>query len=209
MRTDDLPPYFGLTLPEPSGGATHTCLPAALGPLLCEGDHVFGSRRDFGGRLTEFTGRRHRCREGCPSAGVPGRSLPVAAGVALHLKRTDPGRLVCVHLGAGVWGENAVHQALDLAVRWELPLLVVVAQSTPAERPPAGGVDHVRLTATGPDEIGDALGDRVRGVRGGRPLVAEFDAHPGRRVGTLREPGLLARARTETVGREVGARSCA
>jgi acetoin:2,6-dichlorophenolindophenol oxidoreductase subunit alpha len=235
VRTDDLDlllmiRHFELTLLELSGRGTHTCLgrehvPVALGPLLCEGDHVFGDHRshghhlarhrDFDGLLAESMGRRHRCR--CPSTGVRGRSLSVAAGVALHLKRTDPGRLVCAHLGDGAWGEDAAHEALDLAGRWELPLLVVVegvARSAPADRHPAG-IDHVRLTATDPDEIRDELGDRLYGVRAGRPLVAEFAR--GDMVGEHdwyppyegSPPDLAARACIETITREVSARPCA
>ena len=94
-------------------GTTHTCLgqeyvPVALRPLLGDGDHVFSNHRGHGhylarfrdphGLLAEIMGRegavcggvggsQHLHRDRYLSTGVQGESLPVAAGVALHLKR--------------------------------------------------------------------------------------------------------------------------
>lgn len=198
-------------------GTTHTCLgqeyvPVALDALLGPADHVFSNHRGHGhylarhrdpeGLLAEIMGRRgavcggvggsqHIKRDRYLSTGVQGESLPVACGVALHLKRAEPGALVCVHIGDGTWGEGAVYEALNLAALWELPLLVVVenngiAQSTPTARTMAGsiaaraaafGVDHVRTGSTDLDEIRTLLAPPVAAVRRGRPLVVEFATH--------------------------------
>jgi len=199
-------------------GTTHTCLgqeyiPVALRPLLTGDDFVFSNHRGHGhylarfadpaGLLAEIMGRegavcegvggsQHILRERFLSTGVQGESLPVAAGAALHLKRREPGRLACVHIGDGTWGEGAVYEALNMASLWELPLLVVVehngiAQSTPTELQLAGtiagraaafGIAHHRTESTDVEDIRAELGELVGRVRGeSRPLVVEFATH--------------------------------
>ncbi|MFI6321054.1 thiamine pyrophosphate-dependent dehydrogenase E1 component subunit alpha [Nonomuraea sp. NPDC050556] len=198
-------------------GTTHTCLgqeyvPVALEPLLDRGDHVFSNHRGHGhylarfrdchGLLAEIMGRtgavcggvggsQHLHRPGYLSTGVQGESLPLAAGAALHLKRTEPGRLACAYIGDGTWGEGAVYETLNLASLWKLPLLVVVenngiAQSTPAERHLAGtiagraaafGVGHHLVTSTDVNEIRAELNPVLAMVRAGEPVVVEFLTH--------------------------------
>jgi pyruvate dehydrogenase E1 component alpha subunit len=198
-------------------GTTHTCLgqehvPVALRGLLGPDDHVFSNHRGHGhylarfedpeGLLAEIMGRRgavcggvggsqHIRRDRFLSTGVQGESLPVACGVALRLKRAEPGALACVHIGDGTFGEGSVYEAFNLAALWSLPLLVVVenngiAQTTPlaanmagdiAGRAAAFGVDHVRLDTVDLAGIRRLLAPRVAAVREGRPLVAEFVVH--------------------------------
>lgn len=198
-------------------GTTHTCLgqeyvPVALKPLLRPEDHVFSNHRghghylarfqDYEGLLAEIMGRRgavcggvggsqHIRRGRFLSTGVQGESLPVACGVALHLRRAEPGALACVHIGDGTFGEGAVYEALNLAALWRLPLLVVVenngiAQTTPtsvnmagtvAGRAAAFGIDHVRTDSVDLDVIRGLLAPRIARVREGRPLVVEFATH--------------------------------
>ena len=97
-------------------GTTHTCLgqeyvPVAVSGLLRDGDFVLSNHRGHGhylaryrdphGLLAEIMGRdgaicegvggsQHIRRDGYLSTGIQGESLPVAAGIALHLKRTRP-----------------------------------------------------------------------------------------------------------------------
>ncbi|MGW0586757.1 thiamine pyrophosphate-dependent dehydrogenase E1 component subunit alpha [Streptosporangium sp. NPDC002607] len=198
-------------------GTTHTCLgqeyvPVALRPLLGPADHVFSNHRGHGhylarfrdphGLLAEIMGRQgavcggvggsqHIHRDRYLSTGVQGESMPVAAGVALHLKRAEPGALACVHIGDGTWGEGAVYEALNLAALWRLPLLVVVenngiAQSTPtasqmagtvAGRAAAFGIPHLLVVSTDVNEIRLALEEEVARVREAGPLVVEFVTH--------------------------------
>jgi TPP-dependent pyruvate/acetoin dehydrogenase alpha subunit len=195
-------------------GTTHTCLgqeyvPVALEPLLDPRDHVFSNHRGHGhylarhrdpeGLLAEIMGRRgavcggvggsqHIRRERYLSTGVQGESLPVACGVALHLRRAEPGALACVYIGDGSFGEGAVYEALNLASLWSLPLLVVVenngiAQSTPtadglagsiAGRAAAFGVEYRHTDSVDVNVIREQLGPAVRAVRAGAPLLVEF-----------------------------------
>ncbi|WP_433083546.1 thiamine pyrophosphate-dependent enzyme [Dactylosporangium sp. CA-052675] len=203
-------------------GTTHTCLgqeavPVALLPLLDPEDFVFGNHRGHGhylarfddpaGLLAEIMGRegavchgvggsQHLRRDRYLSTGVQGESLPLAAGAALHLARSEPGRLACAFIGDGTWGEGAVYETLNLAALWRLPLLVAVehngiAQSTPAAAAMAGtiaaraaafGVEHLHVPAA---ELGDDVGamramleEPLKHVRDGAgPLVVEFAVH--------------------------------
>ncbi|WP_240506434.1 thiamine pyrophosphate-dependent dehydrogenase E1 component subunit alpha [Thermoactinospora rubra] len=198
-------------------GTTHTCLgqeyvPVALEPLLDPADHVFSNHRGHGhylarfrdpeGLLAEIMGRegavcggvggsQHIRRDRYLSTGVQGESLPVAAGVALHLKRAEPGRLACVYIGDGTFGEGAVYEALNIASLWRLPLLVVVehngiAQSTPTEAHLAGtiagraaafGVGHLLVEGADVPRIRRALAPVVARARAGEPQIAEFRTH--------------------------------
>ncbi|MFI6498504.1 thiamine pyrophosphate-dependent dehydrogenase E1 component subunit alpha [Nonomuraea typhae] len=195
-------------------GTTHTCLgqeyvPVALRTLLAPGDHVFSNHRghghylarfaDFSGLLAEIMGRegavcagvggsQHIRRDGYLSTGVQGESLPVAAGVALHLKRAGNGSLACVYVGDGTFGEGAVYEALNIIALWRLPVMIVVenngiAQSTPLETHMAGtvagraaafGIDHTLVTGFDLPAIRAALEPLADRVRQGVPLIAEF-----------------------------------
>ncbi|GAB3130414.1 thiamine pyrophosphate-dependent dehydrogenase E1 component subunit alpha [Microbispora hainanensis] len=221
-------------------GTTHTCLgqeyiPVAIEGLLDPRDHVFSNHRGHGhylarfrdpaGLLAEIMGRegavcagvggsQHIRRDRFLSTGVQGESLPVAAGVALHLKRAEPGRLACVYVGDGTFGEGAVYEALNIASLWALPLLVVVenngiAQSTPTARHLAGsiagraaafGIDHHLIGTSDVAEIRRTLEPLVARVRSrSTPLVVEFvtrrlgphskgdDTRPAGAVQALRE----------------------
>ncbi|GDY31736.1 thiamine pyrophosphate-dependent dehydrogenase E1 component subunit alpha [Gandjariella thermophila] len=196
-------------------GTTHTCIgqeyvPVALARLLDDRDYVFSNHRGHGhylsrfrdpaGLLAEIMGRdgavchgvggsQHIFRERFLSTGVQGESLPVAVGVALHLKRHEPGALAAVFVGDGTWGEGSVYEALNMARLWQVPLLVVVehneiAQSTPttlqmagtiAARAAAFGVEHRRVESADVNAIRGLVAPAVERVRqANRPLVLEF-----------------------------------
>ncbi|EXG82724.1 pyruvate/2-oxoglutarate dehydrogenase complex, dehydrogenase component alpha subunit [Cryptosporangium arvum DSM 44712] len=224
-------------------GTTHTCLgqeavPVALSPLLDPDDFVFSNHRGHGhylarfddpaGLLAEILGRdggvsggvggsQHLRRGRHLSTGVQGESLPVAAGTALHLARSEPGRLACVYVGDGSWGEGAMYEALNMAALWRLPLLVAVehngiAQSTPtaaamagtiAGRAAAFGVEHLHVDATEPGvaRLRTALAAPVERVRrGAGPLVVEFATRrtgPHSKGDDSRPAGELDRLRTQ------------
>lgn len=197
-------------------GTVHTCLgqeyvPVSLAPLLTD-DFVFSNHRGHGhylalhndptGLLAEILGReggvcggvggsQHIYRAGeFLSTGVQGESLPVAVGVALHLRRAQPGQLAVTFIGDGTFGEGGVYEALNMANLWRVPLLVVVehngiAQSTPttaamagtiAGRAQAFGAAHIRVTGNDVAAIRAAVGDPISRTRhDGVPLILEFD----------------------------------
>ena len=220
-------------------GTTHACLgqeyvPVAVRRLLADDDYVFSNHRGHGhylarfadphGLLAEIMGRRgavchgvggsqHIFRDTYLSTGVQGESLPVAVGVALHLKKEGRGRLAAAFIGDGTWGEGAVYEALNMAQLWRVPLLVLVenngiAQSTPtalqmagtiADRVAAFGVRYACVDHTDVNRIRADLGPAVDDVRHGyAPLVVEFLTDrigPHSKGDDTREPDIVARAR--------------
>jgi pyruvate dehydrogenase E1 component alpha subunit len=196
-------------------GTTHTCLgqeyvPVALEGLLREDDHVFSNHRGHGhylarfddpvGLLAELMGRhgaicagvggsQHLMRDTFLSTGVQGQAVPVAAGVALHLRNAGLAQLAIAYIGDGTWGEGAVYEALNMAVLWRLPFVLVVennaiamSTTTPehlsgsvAGRASAFGADYSRVESSDVEVIRRQLAPRLHRVRqGGAPLVVEF-----------------------------------
>jgi acetoin:2,6-dichlorophenolindophenol oxidoreductase subunit alpha len=222
-------------------GTTHTCMgqeyvPVALRTLMTRHDYTFSNHRGHGhylamfedpaGLLAEIMGKvdgvcggvggsQHLLRERYVSTGVQGESMPVAAGVALHIKRAEPSVIGCVYVGDGTWGEGAVYEALNIAQLWRLPLLVVVehngiAQSTPtalqmagdiAGRAAAFGVAHLRTTSLDVNEIRCWAASAIEQVRAeSLPLVLEFATHrigPHSKGDDVRDPQARRQAESQ------------
>jgi 2-oxoisovalerate dehydrogenase E1 component len=152
-------------------GTVHTCIGQewvgiALAEALVEGDVIFTSHRGHGhflaktddveGLIAEVMGRQagvcggrggsqHICAHGVFSNGVQGGIVPVSAGIALAQKFRGTGRIVVVFIGDGTLGEGAVYETLNVASKWDLPLLVVLennlyAQSTSQAQTLAGDI---------------------------------------------------------------------
>ena len=73
------------------------------------------------------------------TTGIVGSGPPIAAGVALALKLEQTDRLVVSFFGDGAANEGAVHEAMNLAAVWDLPVLFVCenncyAVSTPVSK---------------------------------------------------------------------------
>jgi len=220
-------------------GTVHCCLgqeyiPVALSALWRADDVIFSNHRGHGhylarfrdpdGLLAEVMGRdgavcggvggsQHIHRDGYLSTGVQGESMPVAAGVALHLRGRGRGQLAVVFIGDGTWGEGAVYETLNVAALWHLPLLVVVennhiAQSTPrssamagtiAGRAAAFGIAYHHLSTMDVNVIRDRLAPVVTAMRAtSAPVVVEFDTvrlGPHSKGDDTRDPVELHRAR--------------
>ncbi|MDH6540159.1 thiamine pyrophosphate-dependent enzyme [Streptomyces lavendulae] len=207
---------FEERLPELSAagrgpGTTHPCrgreyVPVALLDLVPDAD-VFSDHRGHGrylaryddphGLLAEILGKdegvcrgvggsHHLYRPGFMSAGVRGSGVPVAAGAALSRKQRGTGGLSVCFVGDGTWGEGVVYETLDIAARWNLPLLLAVEHAgaaRPGPAAPAGsiaaraaafGVDHLLIEGCDVGAVRARLAAPVERVRSGRPLVVEF-----------------------------------
>jgi len=199
-------------------GTTHTCLgqeyiPVALSTLLSPLDFLFSHHRGHGhylarfqdpaGLLAEIMGRagaicngvggsQHLYRERYLSTGVQGENLPIATGVALHLKRQVPGAMAVVYIGDGTWGEGTTYEALNMARLWRVPLLVIVenngiAQSTPTFQQMAGTIEgrarafqvcYCKVVSCDINRIRADIAPWIHQVRTtGMPLVIEFETH--------------------------------
>jgi TPP-dependent pyruvate/acetoin dehydrogenase alpha subunit len=57
------------------------------------------------------------------TSGVVGGGVPIAVGLALAAQLTGSGRIVVASFGDGAMGIGAVHEALNLAAVWDLPVI--------------------------------------------------------------------------------------
>ncbi len=152
-------------------GTVHTCVGqelsgATVGRHLEAGDTVFSNHRchghflarhrDVEALVAELMGRRtgvcagmggsqHLCRDGFYSNGIQGGIVPVAAGLADAHRRSGSKHISVVFIGDGTLGEGVLYEALNLASKWALPLLIVLedngyAQSTAQAETLAGGI---------------------------------------------------------------------
>ncbi len=72
------------------------------------------------------------------SAMVSG-GVPIALGQAYSLSRSQPGAVCFCFFGDGAFGEGAVHESLNLASLWRLPLVFVCENNAPADDDRANG----------------------------------------------------------------------
>jgi len=199
-------------------GTVHTCIGQeltglAIAEFLRPGDFVFSNHRCHGhflartdnveGLIAEVMGKetgvcggrggsQHLCQAGFFSNGIQGGIVPVAAGLACAQKLRVEDHLTVVFIGDGTLGEGAVYESLNLAAKWELPLLVVVennlyAQSTSQTETLAGDI-CARAAAFGIEtfhtsiwDVDELLADVERAVTlvrdQGRPAFLRIDTY--------------------------------
>lgn len=160
-------------------GTVHTCIGqewcgVAVAAGLLNGDLIFSNHRGHGhylartgdvdGLIGEVMGRRcgmcggrggsqHICSDGFYSNGIQGGITPVAAGLAFAQKLKDQKNITVVFIGDGTLGQGVLYETLNIASKWELPLLIVVennrySQSTAQHETLAGDICG-RATAFG------------------------------------------------------------
>jgi 2-oxoisovalerate dehydrogenase E1 component len=220
-------------------GTIHTCIGQELSALafagqLRESDTVFSNHRchghflaftgDVKGLVGELMGRavgvcggvgssQHLCRGRFYSNGVQGGTVPVAAGAALARRLGGTDDIVCVFIGDGTLGQGVVYEALNIAAKWQLPLLVVCehngyAQSTATGETIAGdiearaeafGIPTARHSTREPESLLQAARASIALVREtGQPAFVVVDTNrlaPHSRGDDTRSEAELAAAR--------------
>ncbi len=197
-------------------GTVHTCIGqefsgVALAAALQKGDVIFSNHRchghflaktdDVQGLIAEIMGRetgvcggrggsQHLYAEGFFSNGIQGGIVPVSAGIALAQKLQKTGKIAVVFIGDGTLGEGVVYESLNIASKWELPLLVVLehnlfAQSTSCGQTLAGdvcaraaafGIRTQRSNTWDPALLGGEMQRAVAFVReSGKPCFLQVD----------------------------------
>lgn len=153
-------------------GTTHTCIGQEMSAIVLAGaldrerDFIFSNHRchghylawtdDVDGLLAEVMGKRtgvcagiggsqHLCGRRFFSNGVQGGAVPGAAGLALAQKLSGQRGVVAVCIGDGTLGEGVVYEVFNIAVKWRLPLLILLennlyAQSTSQSETLAGDI---------------------------------------------------------------------
>ena len=108
------------------------CSGRAIGPALARGlDPGLVFAEVLGKATGPCAGRGGRGHIAQPAKGffgahaVVGGNLSIAAGVALSLQQAGQGGLAVCIFGDGACGAGALHETLNIAALWRLPLLLV------------------------------------------------------------------------------------
>ncbi len=146
-------------------GTAHTCIgqeaiAVGVASALLPQDAITSTHRGHGHflargadprrLLAELFGRQHGYSRGRGGSqmmmspelgfygtnGITGASVAFAAGLALNAKLTDKDRVVAAFFGDGASNQGIVHETLNLAALWKLPLIAICetngyAMSTP------------------------------------------------------------------------------
>jgi pyruvate dehydrogenase E1 component alpha subunit len=73
-----------------------------------------------------------------PAIAIVGGNAPLAAGTALAAKRLQEDRVAVSFLGDGAMNEGAVHEAMNMAAIWDLPVVFVCENNLYAASTPVG-----------------------------------------------------------------------
>jgi pyruvate dehydrogenase E1 component alpha subunit len=104
----------------------------SIGPALARGVNPAKVMAELLGKTTGINrGRAGRGHLSDPSSGffgahaVVGGNISIAAGVALAKQQDGDGGIVAILFGDGACGAGALHETLNMAANWKLPLLFV------------------------------------------------------------------------------------
>ena len=104
----------------------------SIGPVLARGVDPNKVMAELLGKATGINGgRAGRGHLSDPASGffgahaVVGGNISVAAGVALGKQQEGDGGIVAVMFGDGACGAGALHETLNIAANWKLPLLFI------------------------------------------------------------------------------------
>jgi len=163
---------------------THRCSPA----LVVRGVPLVALLREFLGRPDGICGGRggHMhvlSREHiAATSGIVGASVPIGAGFALAGKRLRKGSVTMATTGDGAMNQGMLLEALNLAVAWSLPLLVVCVDNGWAittragtvtggelpERARSFGWAVERVDGTDVEQVHGVAGDLIERCRKGK-----------------------------------------
>ncbi|HMN41699.1 MAG TPA: thiamine pyrophosphate-dependent enzyme [Phycisphaerales bacterium] len=153
-------------------GTVHTCIGqefvgVSVSRCLTDSDTLFSNHRGHGhflsyrrnilGMLGEVMGKsvgvcggrggsQHLQQDGFYSNGIQGGIAPVTAGMAMAHKMQGSGGVAVVYIGDGTLGQGALYETLNIASKWDLPVLFVnennlFAQSTSQTQTLAGDIN--------------------------------------------------------------------
>jgi TPP-dependent pyruvate/acetoin dehydrogenase alpha subunit len=115
-----------------------------------------------------------------PAVAIVGANAPLAAGTALAAKRLTGDRVTVCFMGDGALNEGAVHEAMNMAAIWDLPVVYVCennlyAASTPvstafkivdvADRAAAYGMPGVIVDGSDVEAVYQVVGEAVARAR--------------------------------------------
>jgi 2-oxoisovalerate dehydrogenase E1 component len=137
-------------------------------------------------------GSQHLYKDNFYSNGIQGGIVPVAAGLALGQTFKNNNGIAVVFIGDGTLGEGVVYETLNIASKWNLPLLFVCennlyAQSTPQHQTIAGdilsrasafGIETKEANTWEYENLFKSIDDCVKYVREkSKPLFCKVDTY--------------------------------
>ena len=137
--------------------STHRC----DGHLIAKGADINRMMAELMGRETGLCGgRAGKMHQSAPEVGllcangIVGASAPLATGHALACQLMYPGRIACAFFGDGGGNQGSVHESMNMAAVWKLPVIFVVennhyAITTSVESSTAGGHFYQRAAGYG------------------------------------------------------------
>lgn len=134
--------------------------------------------------------------------GIVGAGLPITTGSALALKMQGEGHIAVVYFGDGALAEGVVHECLNIAALWSLPVLFVCENNGWSEFSPTE-----RQLATSLDKLAKAFSIKYAKVDGN--TVGDVSAAAERLVKTMRKtpsPAILECKTTRVRGHFEGDR---
>lgn len=127
------------------------------------------------------------------TTGIVGAGAPIAAGIALGEQLKGSGKVVTCSFGDGAANIGAVHEALNIAALWKLPLVFVCQNNLYAEytsysqstaspdiagRAPGYGMVGEKVDGTDPFQVYEAAERAIARARAGEgPTLLECVAH--------------------------------
>jgi 2-oxoisovalerate dehydrogenase E1 component len=197
-------------------GTVHTCIGqefvgVAVARQLDDRDTLFSNHRGHGhflsytgnvaGLIGEVMGKsngvcagrggsQHLQQDGYYSNGIQGGIAPVAAGLGFGHQLKQNGGVSVVYLGDGTLGQGAVYESMNIASRWDLPVLFICennlfAQSTSqtqtlagdiCQRAEAFGIKSAHSNTWEWPDLFDEMGKSVAYIRENkRPLFHRVD----------------------------------
>jgi TPP-dependent pyruvate/acetoin dehydrogenase alpha subunit len=124
-----------------------------------------------------------------PAIAIVGANVPIAAGLALAARRLGSDRVAVCFFGDGAANEGAVHEGMNMAAIWDLPVVFVCennlyAASTPvsasfkiediADRAAAYGIPGVVVDGNDVVAVYEVAGEAIaRARRGEGPTLIE------------------------------------
>lgn len=153
-------------------GTVHTCIGqefvgVSVARCLTDADTLFSNHRGHGhflayrrnivGLIGEIMGKsvgvcggrggsQHIQQDGFYSNGIQGGIVPVTVGQAFAHRLRNTGGIAVCYVGDGTLGQGALYESLNIASRWDLPVLFVnennlFAQSTSQTQTLAGDIN--------------------------------------------------------------------
>lgn len=199
-------------------GTVHTCIGqefvgVSVARSLEPNDTLFSNHRGHGhflaycqnivGLIGEIMGKsigvcggrggsQHLHQDQFYSNGILGGITPVSVGVAYAHRLKGTGGIHVVYIGDGTLGEGVLYEAMNIASKWQLPILFVCennlyAQSTPQKQTLAGsitaraeafGIETIHSDTWNWPELFDAMAQSIKIVRTtGKPRFHQVDTY--------------------------------